>query len=321
MARSNLFQVVKSRKSQKGVPELLTGVHQLLGSLCPSRTLAAIGLCAEKAVFALGQKIRQAPSEQAYVSQPETESAQRAYNRFLQKASAQELLSLLISRVPKKFFSGSEAIWGLDDTPLKKSGPHMEKAGKFYHNGVFYHGYELPVLVSHTSQGVFPLGFALKGKNCPSKIELSKNLLQAALNRGFSQIFWSLILGSPLKSYWISPMKTAFGSWVPSRGTGCSSSMVVKPLPRNSSKSLMTALTRISRSRFPTGKLIASSSSSADSLLKKSKSNSFSPTTGNPRPRSLPWPTSNDGASKPSSGRANNPSPWRSSTIERGRLS
>lgn len=189
MARSNLFQVVKSRKSQKGVPELLTGVHQLLGSLCPSRTLAAIGLCAEKAVFALGQKIRQAPSEQAYVSQPETESAQRAYNRFLQKASAQELLSLLISRVPKKFFSGSEAIWGLDDTPLKKSGPHMEKAGKFYHNGVFYHGYELPVLVSHTSQGVFPLGFALKGKNCPSKIELSKNLLQAALNRGFSPDF------------------------------------------------------------------------------------------------------------------------------------
>lgn len=189
MARSNLFQVVKSRKSQKGVPELLRGVHQLLGSLCPSQTLETIGLSAQQAVFALGQKIRQAPSEQAYVSQPETESAQRAYNRFLQKAPAQELLSLLISRVPQKFFSGPGAIWSLDDTPLRKSGPSMEKAGKFHHNGAFYHGYELPVLVSHTSQGVFPLGFTLKGKNCPTKIELSKNLLQAALNHGFSPDF------------------------------------------------------------------------------------------------------------------------------------
>lgn len=185
MARSNLFQVIKSRKSHKGVPELLRGVHQLLGSLCPSRTLETIGLSAQQAVFALGQKIRQAPSEQAYVSQPETESAQRAYNRFLQKAPAQELLSLLISRVPRKFFSGPGAIWSLDDTPLRKSGPSMEKAGKFHHNGAFYHGYELPVLVSNSPEGVFPLGFALKGKNCPSKIELSKNLLQAALNHGF----------------------------------------------------------------------------------------------------------------------------------------
>lgn len=189
MARSNLFQVVKSRKSEKGVPSLLSGVHQLLRSVCPSGNLAALGLSAEQAAFALGQKIRPCLSEAAYVSQPETESSQRSYNRFLQKAPAQDLLSLLISRLPDNLFSGPGTTWILDDTPLKKSGLRMDKAGKFRHNGAFYHGYELPVLVSRSSNGVVPLGFSLKGKNCPSKIDLSKNLLEDALNRGFSPDF------------------------------------------------------------------------------------------------------------------------------------
>lgn len=65
----------------------------------------------------------------------------------------------------------------------------MEKSGKFHHNGAFYNRYELPVLVSRSSHGAVPLGFALKEKNCPSKIDLSKNLLEEALNRGFSPAF------------------------------------------------------------------------------------------------------------------------------------
>jgi hypothetical protein len=148
-----------------------------------------MGLSADQATFALGQKIRPCPSEAAYVSQPETESSQRSYNRFLQKAPAQDLFSLLISRLPGHLFSGPGTTWILDDTPLKKSGHRMEKAGKFHHNSAFYNGYELPVLVSRSSHGVVPLGSALKGKNCPSKIDLSKNLLEEALNRGFSPDF------------------------------------------------------------------------------------------------------------------------------------
>ena len=185
MASSNLFQTVRCCKSQKGVPGLLSGVRQLLASLCPIGNLTFLGFSIDQATFALGQKIRQAPSEQAYVSQPETEAAQRAYNRFLQKVPAEDLFSLLISRLPEKFFSGPGTIWILDDTPLRKSGHRMEKAGKFHHNGAFFHGYELPVLVSQSVEGIFPLGFALKGKDCPSKIDFSKNLLEAALNCGF----------------------------------------------------------------------------------------------------------------------------------------
>ncbi len=189
MAYSNLFQIVKSRKCQKGLPSLLSGVQQLLASLCPSGNMALMKFPLEQASFALGQKIRSCSSEAAYVSQPEIEASQRAYNRFLQKAPAQDLFSLLISRLPDHLFSGPGTTWILDDTPLKKSGFRMEKAGKFNHNGAFYHGYQLPVLVSRSVQGVFPLGFALKGKTCPSKINLSKTLLEVALNQGFSPDF------------------------------------------------------------------------------------------------------------------------------------
>lgn len=189
MAHSNLFQIVQSRKSQKGVPELLKGVSQLFSSLCPLGDLSALGISLEKAVLAIGQKMRSGPSESAYVSQPDIETAQRAYNRLLHKAPAVGLLDQMITRLPEHFFSGAGIIWSLDDTPLKKSGPSMEKSGKFHHNGAFYHGYELPVLVSQSSHGLFPLGFALKGKNCPSKIDLSKSLLEAALNQGFSPDF------------------------------------------------------------------------------------------------------------------------------------
>jgi len=174
MASSNLFQTVRCCKSQKGVPGLLSGVRQLLASLCPIGNLTFLGFSIDQATFALGQKIRQAPSEQAYVSQPETEAAQRAYNRFLQKVPAEDLFSLLISRLPEKFFSGPGTIWILDDTPLRKSGHRMEKAGKFHHNGAFFHGYELPVLVSQSVEGIFLWGSPSRERIAPPRLIFPK---------------------------------------------------------------------------------------------------------------------------------------------------
>jgi len=132
-------------------------------------------------LIGMGQKLRKAAPESSFLARWGLSSLQRRYNRFLHQTQAEIIFSTLLKTLPRKTFSDPKSVWILDDSPLPKSGKKMQGAKKFYHNGSFFHGYELPTLVYSGVPGNFPLAFALKTKSSASKLKLSREMIEKNL--------------------------------------------------------------------------------------------------------------------------------------------
>jgi len=186
MAKSNLLQIVASRQGKFTVPQQLGGIEKILVSLGIPSQAEKWGMDFSLLVLGIGQKLMSAVSEAAFLAEVGLSDLQRRFNRFLNKDWGQDLLCEVLERIPASCFKDPQSVLALDDSPAKKSGKKMPGAKKFFHNGLFYHGYELVTLVFSGVKGVFPLGSALKTQTSPSKIKLACHLIEKAISMGFS---------------------------------------------------------------------------------------------------------------------------------------
>jgi len=185
MAHSNLLQIVAARQQKVGVPLELKGLEKMLDSLHLPIQAKQWGLDFNFLLLGIGQKLLKAVSEAAFLAEMEWLHLQKRFNRFLRKTWEADLLVWFLKSLPAKYFQDPQAVWILDDTPLKKTGKKIKDSKKFYHNGRYYHGYELLTLVFFGEKGIFPLGKALKTSKSPSKIKLSCQLIRQAVSLGF----------------------------------------------------------------------------------------------------------------------------------------
>lgn len=181
MANTNLLEIVRIRKQELRIPQEMEGVRKMLESLGLKEKLTAAGIHFTLVLIGIGQKLRKAISEVSFLTLWGLSSFQRRYNRFLHQTQAGVVFSTLLETLPRSIFSDPKGVWILDDSPLPKSGKKMQGAKKFYHNGSFFHGYELPALVYSGKAGNFPLDFALKTKSSASKLALSIDMLEKTL--------------------------------------------------------------------------------------------------------------------------------------------
>jgi Transposase DDE domain len=181
MANSNLLESIRISKQELRIPQEMEGVSKMLESLGLKEKFIAADMDFTLVLLGIGQKLRKATSEIAFLALWGLSSFQRRYNRFLHKAQAEIIFSTLLKTLPPKIFSDPNGVIILDDSPLPKSGKKMQGAKKFYHNGSFFHGYELPALVYSGTAGNFPLAFALKTKESSSKLDLSMEMIQKTL--------------------------------------------------------------------------------------------------------------------------------------------
>jgi hypothetical protein len=181
MANNSLLEIVHIRKQELRIPQEMEGVKKMLESLGLKERLAATGINFTLVLIGIGQKLRKATSEISFLTLWGLASIQRRYNRFLHQAQSGVVFSTLLETLPRSIFSDPKGVWILDDSPLPKSGKKMQGAKKFYHNGSFFHGYELPALVYSGKAGNFPLDFALKTKSSASKLALSMDMIEKAL--------------------------------------------------------------------------------------------------------------------------------------------
>lgn len=181
MANTTLLEIVRIRKQELHIPQEMEGVSKMLESLGLKDKLTAAGMDFNLVLIGLGQKLRKATSEIAFLARWGLSSFQRRYNRFLHHPQTEIIFSILLNSLPRKIFSDPKGVMILDDSPLPKSGKKMQGAKKFYHNGAFFHGYELPALVYSGVAGNFPLAFALKTKFSASKLTLSMEMIKKTL--------------------------------------------------------------------------------------------------------------------------------------------
>jgi hypothetical protein len=186
MAKLNLLQIVAARKGKFSAPQELEGVDQMLVSFGLRDQAKVWGMDFSLLVFGIGQKLLRAVSETAFLAELELSGLQKRFNRFLRKNRGENLLPWLLQHLPKKCLQDPDGVLILDDTPLQKSGKKMPGAKKFFHNGQFFHGYELLTLIFSGEKGLFPLGSSLKTKTSPSKITMACHLIEQALSLGFS---------------------------------------------------------------------------------------------------------------------------------------
>ena len=181
MANSNLLENIRIRKQELRIPQEMEGVSKMLESLGLKEKLTVAGIDFTLVLLGVGQKLRKATSEIAFLALWELSSFQRRYNRFLHQTQGEIVFSMLLKSLPPKTFSDPKGVWILDDSPLPKSGIKMQGVKKFYHNGSFFLGYELPALVYSGVAGNFPLAFALKTKSSASKLALSTEMIEKSL--------------------------------------------------------------------------------------------------------------------------------------------
>lgn len=181
MANTTLLEIVRIRKQELHIPQEMEGVSKMLESFGVKEKVTAAGIDFTLVLIGIGQKLRKATSEIAFLTLWGLSSFQRRYNRFLHQNQAEIVFSTLLKTLPRKTFSDPKGVWILDDSPLPKSGKKMQGAKKFYHNGSFFHGYELPALVYSGTLGNFPLAFALKTKSSASKLKLSMEMIEKTL--------------------------------------------------------------------------------------------------------------------------------------------
>lgn len=181
MANSNLLESIRISKQDLRIPQEMEGVSKMLEVLGLKEKLNAVGMDFTLVLIGLGQKLRKATSEISFLALWGLSSFQRRYNRFLHQTQVEIIFSILLKSLPPKTFSDPKGVWILDDSPLPKSGKKMQGAKKFYHNGSFFHGYELPALVYSGVAGNFPLAFTLKTKSSASKLTLSTEMIEKSL--------------------------------------------------------------------------------------------------------------------------------------------
>lgn len=181
MANTTLLEIVRIRKQELRIPQEMEGVSKMLESLGLKEKLTVVGMDFTLVLIGIGQKLCKATSEISFLTRWGLSSLQRRYNRFLHQNQAEIVFSILLKTLPRKTFSDPNSVWILDDSPLPKSGKKMSGAKKFYHNGSFFHGYELPALIYSGMLGIFPLAFALKTKSSASKLKLSMEMIEKTL--------------------------------------------------------------------------------------------------------------------------------------------
>lgn len=181
MANTTLLEAINISKQELRIPQEMKGVEKMMESLGLKENLTVVGINFSLALIGIGQKLRKATSEVSFLALWGLSSFQRRYNRFLHQTRAEIMLPIFLKTLPEKTFSDLKGVWILDDSPLPKSGKKMQEAKKFYHNGSFFHGYELPALVYSGAAGNFPLAFALKTKSSASKLDLSKQMIEKTL--------------------------------------------------------------------------------------------------------------------------------------------
>jgi hypothetical protein len=186
MAKLNLLQIATARKGKFSAPQELEGVEKMLVSFGLCNQAKEWGMDFSLLVFGIGQKLLQAVSETAFLAELELSGLQKRFNRFLRKNGGENLLPWLLQHLPKKCLQDPDGVLILDDTPLQKSGKKMPGAKKFFHNGQFFHGYELLTLIFSGEKGLFPLGSSLKTKTSLSKITMACHLIEQTLSLGFS---------------------------------------------------------------------------------------------------------------------------------------
>jgi len=181
MAKTNLLESIRISKQEFRIPQEMEGVKKMLESLGLKKKFAAAGINFTLVLVGIGQKLRKATSEVSFLELWDLTSFQRRYNRFLHGDQAETVFSILRETLPRPIFSDPKGVWILDDSPLPKTGKKMQGAKKFYHNGSFFHGYELPALIYSGAAGNFPLAFALKTKSSASKLALSVDMIEKTL--------------------------------------------------------------------------------------------------------------------------------------------
>jgi len=185
MAHFNLLQIVATRQQKVGVPQELEGIEKMLASFNLPAQAKQWNLDFNFLLLGIGQKLLKAVSESAFLAEMDWLHLQKRFNRFLRKTWEADLLVWFLKSLSAKYFQDPQAVWILDDTPLEKTGKKMKDSKKFYHNGRYYHGYELLTLVFSGEKGIFPLGKALKTSKSPSKIKMSCQLIRQAVSLGF----------------------------------------------------------------------------------------------------------------------------------------
>lgn len=185
MAHSNLLQVLTARQP-KGVPAELKGIEKMLVSFNLDDQTKQWGLDFRLLVLGIGQKLLKGISEAAFLAEMQWDQFQKRFNSFLRRPWKGDLLTWFLQSLPAGCFQDPEAVWILDDSPLEKTGKKMQGSKKFFHNGRYYHGYELLTLVFSGLKGLFPLGYTLKTSQSPSKIKMACDLVRQAVSLGFS---------------------------------------------------------------------------------------------------------------------------------------
>jgi hypothetical protein len=181
MANNSLLEIVRIRKQELRIPQEMEGVRKMLESLGLKQKLSAAGINFTLVMIGIGQKLRKATSEISFLALWGLTSFQRRYNRFLHQPQSGDVFTTLLQTLPRSIFTDPKGVWILDDSPLPKHGKKMQGAKKFYHNGSFFHGYELPALVYSGTKGNFPMAFALKTKASATKLNLSMNMIENTL--------------------------------------------------------------------------------------------------------------------------------------------
>lgn len=181
MAKISVLKSIRISKQEIPIPQEMNGVSKMLEAMGFKDKLTAMGMDFNLVLLGIGQKLCKATSEISFLAGNGLSSLQRLFNRFLHKTRADIVFSTLLKTLPKKIFSDPCGILILDDSPLPKSGKKMQGAKKFYHNGSFFHGYEMPAIVYSGVAGHFPIAFSLKTKNSASKLALSVEMFKKAL--------------------------------------------------------------------------------------------------------------------------------------------
>ena len=156
MVTFSLLQERVTGKRFLEIPRSLEGAVKMLEKLGMKDKIQASGMDFSLLVLALGQKLMKASSEIAFLKDLGLESWQRRFNRFCQKADGLFLMEGLLKSLPKRWLFDPQAIWVLDDTPLKKSGKRMQGTRQFYSNGSCFWGFELLTLSLFASHGTYP---------------------------------------------------------------------------------------------------------------------------------------------------------------------
>ena len=131
--------------------------------------------------FGKWKKLRKTASKASFLNLWGFDSFPRRYNRLLNQLQTEIVFSTLLNSLPLRIFSDPKGVMISDDSPLPKSGKKMQAAKKLYHNGSFFHGYELPALDYSGAAGNFPLALALKTKSSSSKLALSMQMIEKSL--------------------------------------------------------------------------------------------------------------------------------------------